>query len=495
MAAGTGTVSVSETHPARAVARRSDAMHTGCSFTFRNLGPVKDARLQLGDLTILAGRNNTGKSYLVYALYGLLKLWQAWPDSHRRAAASLRLAPESPETMMLLGGESEIILDLGPDGIERHRRELLQQLGVDFSAAALAQVFSSRDGDFKDASVGVSLAGDGEGAPVLGPIKYKFPEGGTLRMDIRGDQLRISLVGSRRRITPTDLHSAAMVGYMQMILGSLFPEPFILSAERFGISLFYRELDFTKHQLVDLLQKVGRDGEGRNDLPFLLIDRSTSRYAMPIKDNIDYTRSLPDRTGNRSDFHESQAHNVLRGMMGGYFRASGDEIRFRSTARRAGRKFDIPLHLASSSARGLSDLYFYLRHVARRNHLLLIDEPESHLDTANQVQLARLLAHLTSLGLRVLVSTHSDYLIKEFNNLLMLNQNFEDRDKLMKRYGYRESEVLREGAVRAYLAGEGGLTACEVDRFGIDMPMFDTTIDRINRTANELVERVEALAG
>ena len=88
MAAGTGAVYVAETRPARAVAGRSDSMYTGCSFTFRNLGPVKDARLQLGDLTILAGRNNTGKSYLVYALYGLLKFWQAWPDSHQRAAAS-----------------------------------------------------------------------------------------------------------------------------------------------------------------------------------------------------------------------------------------------------------------------------------------------------------------------------------------------------------------------------------------------------------------------
>ena len=246
---------------------------------------------------------------------------------------------------------------------------------------------------------------------------------------------------------------------------------------------------------LDLLHKVGRDGEGGGDLPFLLIDRSTSRYTLPIKDNIDTTRSLPDRTGTRSEFHASQAHNELRGMMGGHFRASGDEIRFISTARRAGRKFDIPLHLASSSARGLSDLNFYLRHVAGRNHLLLIDEPESHLDTANQIQLARLLAHLTSLGLQILVLTHSDYLIKEFNNLLMLSREFQDRDMLMKKYGYRESEVLREGAVRAYLAGEGGVTACEVDRFGIDMPMFDTTIDRVNRTANELAERVEALAG
>ena len=45
------------------------------TFRFKNLGPIKKADLELGDLTIIAGRNNTGKTYLVYALYGFLKRW------------------------------------------------------------------------------------------------------------------------------------------------------------------------------------------------------------------------------------------------------------------------------------------------------------------------------------------------------------------------------------------------------------------------------------
>ena len=44
-------------------------------FRFKNLGPIKEADLELGDLTIIAGRNNTGKTYLAYALYGFLKRW------------------------------------------------------------------------------------------------------------------------------------------------------------------------------------------------------------------------------------------------------------------------------------------------------------------------------------------------------------------------------------------------------------------------------------
>ena len=42
-------------------------------FRFKNLGPIEQADLELGDLTIIAGRNNTGKTYLAYALYGFIK--------------------------------------------------------------------------------------------------------------------------------------------------------------------------------------------------------------------------------------------------------------------------------------------------------------------------------------------------------------------------------------------------------------------------------------
>ena len=50
-------------------------------FVFKNLGPINEAELELGDLTIIAGRNNTGKTYVAYTLYGFLKMWAGWPRS------------------------------------------------------------------------------------------------------------------------------------------------------------------------------------------------------------------------------------------------------------------------------------------------------------------------------------------------------------------------------------------------------------------------------
>ena len=41
-------------------------------FSIKNLGPIKDAQLELGDLTIVCGKNNTGKTYLAYSFFDFL---------------------------------------------------------------------------------------------------------------------------------------------------------------------------------------------------------------------------------------------------------------------------------------------------------------------------------------------------------------------------------------------------------------------------------------
>ncbi len=138
----------------------------------------------------------------------------------------------------------------------------------------------------------------------------------------------------------------------------------------------------------------------------------------------------------------------------------------------------------------MSDLYFFLRHRAQKNQLLIIDEPESHLDTANQIQFARLLARTVNAGLKVLITTHSDYIVKEINNLLMLSEPFNDKPKVLKKYKYSEHDFLKPDSVRAYVAEKNGLTRCPIEKYGIDMPVFDTTIDTINRVSSELGSRL-----
>ena len=50
--------------------------------------------------------------------------------------------------------------------------------------------------------------------------------------------------------------------------------------------------------------------------------------------------------------------------------------------------------------------------------MLIIEEPEAHLHPAAQTQMARTLARLVRAGVRVVVTTHSDWLLMEIANLM-----------------------------------------------------------------------------
>lgn len=45
---------------------------------FKNLGPLHECKVELGDLTIVTGHNNTGKTYVTYGVFGLLAGWRHW---------------------------------------------------------------------------------------------------------------------------------------------------------------------------------------------------------------------------------------------------------------------------------------------------------------------------------------------------------------------------------------------------------------------------------
>ena len=466
----------------------SDSNNSGpVTFRFRNLGPVKDAELELGDLTIIAGRNNTGKTYIVYTLYGFLKTWSGFlplrvmENPQRSPAAGF---PNWEHVGKKLAENGRVTFSLDRVALSQQRQCMIPILTQAFSDQALPEVFSSQQKAFKNASIEIAC-----NAEMLSPprsVKMKTSRGLSFSFDYDGNEVVVTADEIPRRFPSDVLSTQLAYCYTCFLLDSLFPDPFILSAERFGISLFYRELDFTKNQLVDLLQKMGDDKNRERISPYFIIDRATSRYALPIKDNIDYTRSIPERKWDKSELQADKLFDNIKDMMDGYYRASDDDLRFISKARGKEHRFNIPLHLASSSARGLSDLYFFLRHAARLGGLLIIDEPESHLDTANQILLARLLARFVRAGLKVLITTHSDYIVKEVNNLLMLSQPFPDKAAVVRRLGYGAEEWISPESTRAYVAQDGGLTRCAVDALGIDMPVFDETIDAINRVANEL---------
>ena len=83
-----------------------------------------------------------------------------------------------------------------------------------------------------------------------------------------------------------------------------------------------------------------------------------------------------------------------------------------------GRNKDIKLANASSMVAELAPLVLYLRHLVELNNVLIIEEPESHLHPAMQVEFIRQLAKIVDKGIRVIVTTHSEWLLDELANIV-----------------------------------------------------------------------------
>ena len=448
---------------------------------FENIGPIKKAELELGDLTIIAGQNNTGKTYLVYTLYGFLKVFH---DDFYSIPRRFRGQKFSEETKYISNqikkhGKASIPIE----EFETLGRLILKYSSNLFSSTYIKHIFSSPNGEFDGAKFLIEAEIEKEKINDTDEHEWYQERKTVLSSSFANEAVTFAIDNPEDDRFTKKIIETRLYRLFYQIINSNFPSPFILSAERFGISLFYKELDFTKNRLVEELQNLSSEKQFN---PFTFIDKGSARYARPIKDNIDFTRDLVDIQKRKSNLPMNKLRSV-RKIMKGYYKAQSNEIRFISNKRKENR-FDIPLHLASSSTRGVSDLYFYLKHVAQKGQILIIDEPESHLSPTNQVLMARLLAFCVNSGIKVLLTTHSDYLIKEFNNLIMLSNEFEGKDNFLahNKKSYTVDDYLKPESVKAYTCGDGTLTPCEVDKTGIDMPVFDDAIDKINKVSNEL---------
>ena len=258
---------------------------------------------------------------------------------------------------------------------------------------------------------------------------------------------------------------------------------FLMPAERNGLHLFFRELAARR---TALLHHVSRGTIEINDL---LRDVIHSRYAQPIADYIDWLNTLLEIKDSATGSFHSHAEHLKRTLAGGAYRIDPrtGAVEFRPYRPRGSKEPTqrLGLHVTSSTVKSLFGLWFYLEHQAASGKVLMIDEPELNIHPGKQRLIARLLARLVNAGINVVISTHSDYVIREFNSLIMLHQK--SGGSLRKRLRVREDEVLDPDMVGAYLFADDTITPFEMTpEAGIHATTFDEVITNMNTVNSDI---------
>ena len=175
---------------------------------------------------------------------------------------------------------------------------------------------------------------------------------------------------------------------------------------------------------------------------------------------------------------------LLFKIVGGKYIASDEGIEFAPGAKQRITKGKFAIQRASSSVRSLLMLNYYILHRVSKNDILMIDEPELNLHPNNQILIGRLIALLVNAGIKVFITTHSDYIVREISNCIILNNLENEQITKFKKNGYSKEYKLDSKKVRAYLAkntkGKNTLNPVKINERGIFMETFDDPIDTQN---------------
>ncbi len=449
----------------------------------QNIGPVHEAEISLGPLTIICGKNNTGKTYATYALYGFLSYWEA--------VFFLDVSDEDIENLLKDGS---VRIDL--DQYIESSQSILDKACTVYTSR-LDMVFSSSDENFYDSKFSIDI----EKKDIKIVDKFERFMGGSKnelfsiikKNDV--NYVEISLLVERDKVkVPAEIIKRIIGSALKdIVFGNTIPHPFITSAERTGGAIFRKELNFAKNRILD---ELGTKGKKFFD-PVELINKAFAEYALPIKVNVDFIRDLESICKDKSYIIEKHPDIVKEfdNIAGGRYQITKEDRLYYIPK---GKKIRLTMGESSSSVRSLLDLGFYLRHVAEKGDLLIIDEPELNLHPANQRRVARLFSRLVNVGINIFITTHSDYIIKEFNTLIMMNSDKEYIQKIMLKEGYVKDELLDCKNIKAYMTQTASfrnqrgkhfniITPATIKGTGIILSSFDETIDEMNRIQDEIL--------
>ena len=412
----------------------------------KHFGPISEGKIELRPLTVFIGPSNTGKSYLailIYALHQFLNVdrWRsprrifrtthAFSDSWRSSVSknsveelldSVRAIRNKPEKL-----ESQFI-HLPPEVTETLRSQFEMQGGSLGNEIRRCFGFDSTNsliqkGKNKTARVVLQCRESSNATPI--EHRLTFGENTTAIQTTVPNELLVPVNTLNRNMWNQLFHAMQpneeddeweyfamemmdmfFTYFQPQFSGPLCLPAFYLPADRTGV--------MHAHSVVvsALIESAAMTGLR----PAVRTPMLSGVMADFLEELIDLDNGLRRRSKNFENLSEMIEKAILDGRVGVDYSEAIGYPRF--TYHPKGWADYLPLMNASSMVSELAPIVLYLRHVVNSGSVLIIEEPESHLHPAMQVEFTRLLAKIVNSGIRVIVTTHSEWLLEELANIV-----------------------------------------------------------------------------
>lgn len=444
-------------------------------FNIKNLGKIKEATVEIGDLTVICGGNGTNKTWLSYIIYHYL--YESY-YSHKGISDTV---DEIYESLLNTGKYSIGLEDLLPV----IKNGVINQLSK--SEENIHVAFNSNESLFKDTKVTVEF-------DQLSYIKSNNVfnnEDEAFTTSFVDGVINIHTNDGFDEKIPEKVKNMISVDILLPFVSSSFSSPLIATSERTGIALLQPEIDrstITVNKALRGVSALGTD-ESRTLLSSLLDESfSKSNYAIPIRRNLNTIRDYKNSHHNSGSFAKKNPDviELLNLVNGGVFEIVNGNINF------VNEESSTPIEYSSSSAKSQFLLDHYIKNKDLINHIIIIDEPELNLHPDKQKLMARLLIRLVNANIKILITTHSDHLVREINNCIMLDNKFDGKSEFMEKYNYKECDSLEPSKIKTYsIDTNGRIKKHNVGKFGVEQSIFDEVISESSKIQFELVEAIE----
>ncbi|NCR52843.1 MAG: ATP-binding protein [Microcystis aeruginosa L211-07] len=444
-----------------------------------NLGSIKEAEVDLRPLTVIIGPNNSNKTYIAYSIYGL---WINQLDS-------LFFSSEILEKIEFTNQADHWSLKID-------RRfynvisEIVQKSASEFSGIKLQSFFQDSSGKiFEKTKFSIEISEDDIKTAIEKVLAYiieyrqSLASFGIKKIE-RSDNNNEILFYPEKEAEIYDYKNMVLLDFVAGVVTFSFSYILPLPAERNAFINTYKMLANRRYKLLkenqrELLiqRRINQDRQLE-----LLKEQGDIRYPQPVEDFLDFLTDIelenkPDPIAkNKNDFQKlaDQIEKYIQNNNKTIFKNTkfgGREIKVSVK-----RSLEIDLYNASSSIKQLAPLLLYLRYRAKSGDFLVIDEPEMNLHPESQVKLLESLAILVNLGVRILLTTHSPYLMAHLNNIV--NGNHQNPELLAEQakllYLQDSRAFLKMEQVSAYEMKNNQLLSLHDPEYGI---RWDTLSD------------------
>ena len=416
-----------------------------------NFGPIVKAKIDLRPLTVFVGPSNTGKSYLAILIYALHRyfcdaslinrsfvgggariphLWHSilsGKDIHdvaKWAEQALIDSTDSPVEgdISLSRSVMDVIRSVFDAQGDRIETEIGRCFGTENTNALI------RKGKRNDARIVLNKAFANDSGSFLQELNLKakgtefrtlMPKGEPLRVDAGNTRHWIEILhrmadrlsepyrmGEERKFPALPLMNQILDVALPQLVGPLYRPAFYLPADRTGV--------MHSHQVVvgALVQNATTAG--------LRPPVNTPMLSGVLADFLQQLIQLEPQSYRRPESRGDLSTQIEEAILRGSVQVESPQgINYpHFTYQPKGWKDPMPLMNASSMVSELAPVVLYLRYMVEPGSVLIIEEPESHLHPAMQVEFTRQIAALVQAGVRVIVTTHSEWVLEELANIV-----------------------------------------------------------------------------